>query len=140
MLGALGSHSKELVSVRTTGNVDSGSLCEIFCEIRKKHPVGKITLVMDNARYQRNRFVGDAAWEYGLDLMFLPPYSPNLNLIERLWKLVKKRCLTNRYHEDFAAFSSAIDSCLDSLDSSLREEVETLLTLNFQFLPRRNWA
>jgi transposase len=86
---------------------------------------------------QRNRFVEEAAWEYGLDLLFLPPYSPNLNLIERLWKLVKKRCLTNCYYEDFAAFTAAIDRCLDSLDSTLRDEALSLLTLNFQFFPER---
>ena len=137
VLGALGSHSKELISIRTAGNIDSSSLCELFYEIRKKHPVGKITLVMDNARYQRNNFVEDAAWEYGLDLLFLPPYSPNLNLIERLWKLVKKRCLTNRYYEDFAAFTEAIDGCLDSLDTTLRAEALSLLTLNFQFFSKR---
>lgn len=137
VLGALGSHSKELISVRTPGNIDSSSLCELFYEIRKKHPTGKITLVMDNARYQRNHFVEQAAWEYGLDLLFLPAYSPNLNLIERLWKLVKKRCLTNRYHEDFAAFTKAIDSCLDSIDTTLRDEALSLLTLNFQFFPKR---
>jgi hypothetical protein len=62
---------------------------------------------MDNARYQRCATVSARAAELDLELLFLPAYSPNLNLIERHWKLVKKRCLTNRYYESFADFRHA---------------------------------
>jgi transposase len=138
VLGAIDSHTKELVSVRTRGNVDSMTVCELFNEIIKQNPDSEITLVMDNARYQRNKFVQETAAEYGIELLFLPPYSPNLNLIERLWKLTKKRCLTNRYYEDFDKFVTGIDECLDSVNTKLQAEVASLLSLNFQFFPTRN--
>jgi transposase len=138
VLGAIDSHTKELVSVRTRGNVNSETVCELFENIRESHPDCEITLVMDNASYQRNKFVMGKAAEYGIELLFLPAYSPNLNLIERLWKLTKKRCLTNRYYENFNKFVAGIDECLDSLSTTLRDEVLSLLTLNFQFFQNRN--
>ncbi len=53
----------------------------------------------------------DKAKELGIHLLFLPPYSPNLNLIERLWKFTKKKCLYNQYYESFDRFKEAIDDC-----------------------------
>ena len=133
VLGAIDSHTKELISIRTKDNINAWSVCELLHEIRRLHPGGKITLVMDNARYQHCAFAVQAAADYNIELLFLPPYSPNLNLIERLWKLVKKSCLTNRYYDAFPKFTAAIDLCLDSINTSLKDEVESLLTLNFQF-------
>ena len=137
VLGAIESHTKEFVSIRTAGNVDSMTVCELLEEICRRHPEGEVTLVMDNARYQRNGLVAEAAAGYGIELLFLPSYSPNLNLIERLWKLAKKRCLANRYYENFGKFTAAIDSCLDSFATTLLPEVKSLLTLNFQFFGNR---
>jgi transposase len=133
VLGAVDSHTKELITARTKGNINAMSVCELFCEIRRLHPDGEITLVMDNASYQHSWFTKLGAGELGIELLFLPAYSPNLNIIERLWKLVKKNCLTNRYYDNFSKFQAAIDRCLDSVNSSLQEEVASLLTLNFHF-------
>ena len=133
VLGAIDSHSQELISIRTTENINSSSVVELLNKIREKYPNNEITLVMDNARYQRCHFVQDYAQEQGVELLFLPPYSPNLNLIERLWKLTKRRCLTNRYYKDFNGFCTAIDTCLDDLAGPLKDELTSLMTLNFQF-------
>ena len=65
------------------------SVCEILATIREKHPHIAITLIMDNARYQRCELVREQSRRLDIELLFLPAYSPNLNLIERLWKLVK---------------------------------------------------
>jgi len=133
ILGAIDSHSQELISIRTTENINSLSVVALLNKIRQKYPECKITLVMDNARYQRCNFVKNHAIEQDIDILFLPPYSPNLNLIERLWKLTKRRCLTNRYYKDFKAFCTAIDTCLDDLSGPLKEELTSLMKLNFQF-------
>ena len=108
-------------------------VCLLLAAIRTRHPAEAITLVLDNARYQRCALVRDKANELGIELLFLPAYSPNLNLIERLWKLVKKRCLTNKYYQDFSAFRGAIDHCLDNLNGPAHQELDSLLTLKFQF-------
>ena|GEM_PF-1765301 len=74
-----------------------------------------------------------------IDLLFLPPYSSNLNLIERLWKLTKRRCLTNRYYPHFEAFCGAIEKCLEDLSGPLKKEHTSLITLNFQFFKNHNF-
>ena len=61
-----------------------------------------ITLILDNARYQKCAVVLAATASLKIELCFLPAYSPNLNLIERLWKFVKKQSLYSKYYADFA--------------------------------------
>ena len=131
--GAVDSHTKEIVSYRSTDNINAQSVCELLTLIREKHPAIAITSIMDNARYQRCELVRSQAAILDLELLYLPACSPNLNLIERLWKLVKKRCLTNRYHPTSADFRQAIDKCLNDLASPASDQLLSLLSLNFQF-------
>ena len=90
MLGAVDSHSKELISIRTTDSINACVVCGLLEEIASRYPKQAITLVLDNARYQHCALVIGKAAELGIELLYLPAYGPNLNLIERLWKLVKK--------------------------------------------------
>ena len=91
-----------------------------------------ITLVLDNARYQKCAVVQALAESLGIELLYLPSYSPNLNLIERLWRFVRKQSLDSTYYEDFGQFTAAIDLCLDGLHTVHKGEMETLLTHKFQ--------
>jgi len=74
----------------------------------------------------------ELAAQLGIELLFLPPYSPNLNLIERLWKFVKKECLYSKYDETFALFKQAILDCLAETQGKHRQKLASLLTLKFQ--------
>lgn len=87
---------------------------------------------MDNARYQRCALGQTLAATLGSEMRYLPPYSPNLNLIERLWKFVKKQCLYSTYYPDSAAFQHAIRDCLAQVPTKYKAELDTLLTLRFQ--------
>jgi transposase len=71
----------------------------------------------------------DLATALGIELLFLPPYSPNLNLIERFWKYVKKTCLYSEYYETFPDFKQAI---LNAIAHPDKDKLSRLLTLNFQ--------
>lgn len=132
VLGALDSHSKEVVTVRTTENINAESVCQLIDSIRERHPGEVVTLVMDNARYQRCKRVTEHAAAHTVELLFLPAYSPNLNLIERLWKHLKKRALRNRHFKCFKTFCSAIDGYLDALETTHKDQLQSLLTLKFQ--------
>jgi transposase len=76
--------------------------------------------------------VTELAESLEIELLYLPPYSPNLNLIERLWKFVKKKYLYAKYYEDFTQFSSAISEYLEDANVKYKEELDSLLTLRFQ--------
>lgn len=134
VLGAVETRDHDFVSVRTAGSINEGVVCELLEKISATYAGEEITLVMDNARYQRSRLVVEMAQALGMELLYLPPYSPNLNLIERVWRLVKSRCLRNKYFETFALFTGALDEFLDSLNGTNREHLKTLVTENFQIL------
>lgn len=78
------------------------------------------------------KYVQGLADSLGIELLYLPPYSPNLNLIERLWKFVKKKCLYAKYYEEFSEFSAAISDCLHLAHVKYNKELKSLLTLRFQ--------
>jgi transposase len=91
-----------------------------------------VTFFMDNAKYQRCLMVIALAEELGIEIEFLPPYSPNLNLIERLWKFTKKSVLKSKYYSSFDPFYNAINNFLENMIITHVEELESLLTLEFQ--------
>jgi transposase len=132
VLGAWNAVTRELIAVTNTTVVNTLTMCELLRKIAALDLMGPITLVLDNARYQRNAVVQDLAKELGITLLFLPSYSPNLNLIERLWKFLKRRALYGRYHPTFAGFRAAIEETLDGLSTTHADQLKTLMTLNFQ--------
>ena len=122
----------EMVTVINEAYINAWSVVELMRKIRIANPTGKIVLVMDNARYQACYVVKSAAHMMRIDLLFLPPYSPNLNLIERVWKFIRKKCLNSVYHENFGVFSKAITECISNFGTEHKEELRTLLQWNFQ--------
>jgi len=103
-------------------------------KIAASHEAIPITLILDNARYQKCKIVWALAKSLNIELLYLPSYSPNLNLIERLWKFVKKKVLYNKYYADFDCFSEAITGCLAQTHTQHKEALDSLLTLRFQTL------
>jgi transposase len=132
VLGAWNAVTRDLIAVTNTTVVNTDTMCELLRKIATLGLSGPITLVLDNARYQRNAVVQSLAEQLGIALLFLPSYSPNLNLIERLWKFIKRRSLYGRYHPTFAGFRAAIEETIDGLSTTHAEQLKTLMTLNFQ--------
>jgi transposase len=91
-----------------------------------------ITIILDNARYQRCALVQAVAQELGIELLYLPTSSPNLNLIERFWRFVKKPCLYSKYYADRTSFQQAILTGMQQAPTTHKEELKQLLTLRFQ--------
>ncbi len=132
VLGAWNAVTRELIAVTNTTVVNTETMCELLRKIVGLGLTGPITLMLDNARYQRNAVVQALAGQSGITLLYLPSYSPNLNLIERLWKFIKRRALYGRYHPTFTEFQAAIQQILDGLSTTHAESLKSLMTLNFQ--------
>jgi transposase len=132
VLAALNAISHELVTVTNLSYINSKSVCELLSQLAATHLNMPITVVLDNARYQRCALVQQWAEQRGIELLFLPPYSPNLNLIERFWKFVKKQCLYSRYYPDASAFQQAILSFIAQAPSKHKAALDSLLSLKFQ--------
>ena len=135
VLGAVETRDHDLVTIRTTDSINARTICKLLEAIDAKYPDEEITLVMDNARYQYNKQVQELAASMNIELLYLPAYSPNLNLIERMWKLVKSKCLQNRYYETFGEFKAAIDQFIVDLNGGNRDALRSLITENFH-IPR----
>jgi transposase len=132
VLGALNAITHELITVTNDSYINAESVCELLLKLAELNLGVPITLILDNARYQKCALVLDLAKSLNIELLFLPAYSPNLNLIERLWKFVKKQCLYSIYYPDFASFKQAIIECLSQTDAKYKQDLDSLLTLNFQ--------
>ena len=132
VLGAWDAVTRRLIAVTNTTVVNTETMCELLRKIAAEGLTGPITLVLDNARYQRNAAVQALAAQLGITLLYLPSYSPDLNLIERLWKFTKRRALYGRYHPTFQDFRAAIEEVLGGLSTEHSERLASLMTLNFQ--------
>lgn len=127
VLGAWNAATREPIRVCNDTRVSADTMVELLG--RTAEPT---TVVLDNARYRRCAAVTAEASRLGIGLLFLPSYSPDLNLIERSWKFAKKKALRGKHHAEFAAFRAAIDDCLDRPQTDDREAMASLMTLNFQ--------
>ena len=132
VLGALNAITHQLVTVTNDSYITAASVCDLLEKLALLGLPGPMTVVMDNARYQHCRLVIERAAHLGIELLFLPTYSPNLNLIERLWKFVKKECLYAKYYENFELFKHALQLCLSETTGRHKSALSSLLTLEFQ--------
>jgi transposase len=112
--------------------INALSFCDLLWKIAALNLQIPITIVLDNARYQKCNIVSELATLLNIELMYLSAYSPNLNLIERLWKFIKKKCLWSKYYPNFQEFKTAISNCLNQTHTTYKDELASLLALKFQ--------
>jgi transposase len=136
VLGALNAISHHLVTVTNDTYITSVQVCQLLRKLADLNLGMPISVFLDNAAYQRCTLVRQTADRLHIELCFLPPYSPNLNLIERLWKFVRKQCLYSTYYADFATFKTAIANCLAQTHSTHKSALDSLLSLRFQLFTK----
>jgi transposase len=136
VLGALNFVSKKIETVTNDTYITSVQVVELL-EILAERYVGKpIAIILDNASYQRCKLVTDKAAELGIDLLFLPSYSPNLNLIERAWKFVKASVLNAVYIDTFDEYRNRISSFIDNIEVDNSDMMDSLITEKFQMFDK----
>jgi transposase len=111
--------------------INAQSTQRLCRQLLRKHPGKTIYFICDNARYNRNRMLQDWAAGQRIEFKFLPPYSPNLNLIERLWRFLRKEVINSIYYDTYSKFRQAIVNFLDHA-KDYKHELRRLLALNFR--------
>jgi transposase len=131
--GALNLKTKELLYVEDE-RINSQTMIALLLLILEKQKKGKIHIVLDNARYYHSQIVKDFLKEHPrIVLKFMPPYSPNLNIIERLWKILKKKVVHNKFYLKFEDFRNQVIHFLEN-QTWKEEEFEKILSDNFQII------
>ena len=126
VLGAVNFITKKVHTVTNTTYITATEICQMLRVVASEYAGKKIHIVLDNAKYQKCEVVTSLARELAIDLVFLPPYSPNLNLIERLWKFTKGK-LQVKYYNDFKTFKDTIDSIIRGTDNIFKGQISRLL-------------
>jgi len=133
VLGALHATSKQVITNINTTYINAQTIIDFMIQIKSLYVDLPIVLVMDNAKYQHCKLVLEKAKSLNITILFLPAYSPNLNIIERLWKFTKKKILYAKYYDTPNKFHQAVtDFFKVELNQKYQKEMETLLTLKFQ--------
>ncbi len=128
VLSAINAVSKEIITVTNQTYINAEIVCQLLIQLAELNLKIPLTLVLDNARYQKCALARNCAKMLGIELFYLPAYSPHLNLIERFWKFVKKQCLYSKYYETLSEFKQAIEQCLKEANSTHKQKLESLLT------------
>ncbi|MBI5652352.1 MAG: IS630 family transposase, partial [Chloroflexi bacterium] len=116
ILGAYSPQDAEYLDLETTENINAESVLQLVRKLETLHPEAeRIVLIADNARYNHARLVREYLRGSRVEMVYLPAYAPNLNLIERLWKFMKKHIKRNRFYATFEQFVTAIQSFFASL-------------------------
>ncbi|WP_197705424.1 IS630 family transposase [Candidatus Kuenenia stuttgartiensis] len=122
------------VTIREDESINAQSTIKLFHEIESRYAqAGTIYIISDNAKYYRSKLVKEYLANSRIKIKFLPSYSPNLNLIERLWKFFRKKILYNKYYDTYEKFKNKCLSFFKNINE-YTDELSTLLTENFQII------
>jgi len=138
VLGVVNAITKEIFTINNTSYITAETIVAFFKQLREHYTDVPLKIVLDNARYQHCALVEEVAKSLNITLLFLPSYSPNLNIIERLWKFTKKKILYAKYYETPAKFHSAITDFFQIVNQKHNADLKKLLTLKFQFFQNQN--
>jgi transposase len=131
VIGAINPVSLQPTVLLTEDNCCAEVIEAFLEEVKIQYSEAKtICIILDNAKYQRSYVVQEKAKFLNIDLVYLPPYSPNLNLIERLWRYFKKKVMKNQYYDDYTKFENAVETFFKNFGDRI-EDMKTLL--NFKF-------
>ena len=131
--GVLDSENAEAI-ITTSESINAESTIELFKKVESNYSTAKnITIICDNARYYHSKLVSEYLEKSKIKLEFLPPYAPNLNLIERLWRFMHKKVTYNKYYESYDIFKNKILEFFENIEK-FKKDLKTLLVDNFEII------
>lgn len=131
ILGALNLDNLNVIS-QDYKTINEDSVIDFLSKVSfENKDKSKVYIILDNAGYNKSKKVREFIEETNMSLVFLPPYSPNLNAIERLWKFMYKKVVNNRFHKSFKEFSNKIDDFFNKIHEH-KEQLKLLLNDNFE--------
>lgn len=130
--GAIDIDTHQVVT-QFSATIDKESTLDLLEKLRKVRPNGRIYCVLDNAGYYISQDVKDFAKACAIELIYLPAYSPNLNLIERLWRFMNKKIFYNKYYDEYEKFKSTCINFFKNIHC-YKDELATLMTEKFEML------
>jgi len=138
VLGTVNAITKEIITLSNTTFISAETIVSFLIQLRQHYEGLPLKIVLDNARYQHCKLVEETAKRLNITLLFLPSYSPNLNIIERLWKFAKKTILYAKYYESPAKFHKAIIDFFQEINQKYNDDLKNIMTLKFQFFTNEN--
>ena len=138
VLGAMDYLTKKVLTVTNGTYITATEICDMLRLISDNYSGREVHIILDNAKYQKCRAVQELALELNIRLTYIPPYSPNLNLIERMWKFIKGELRSN-YFDNFELFSKKIDSIIDSTTSTNHKRISSLIGEKVQLFDELNY-
>lgn len=131
VLGAMDYATKRVFTVTNDSYITATQVCQMLEKIAIAYAGKTVHVVLDNARYQKCHAVTELAARLGIVLDYIPPYSPNLNLIERFWKFVKDE-LRSKYYDNFTEFQKSIDFIIETAYGKNKDRVCRLIGMKVQ--------
>lgn len=138
VLGVVNAITKEVLTLNNTTYINANTIIAFLKQLRIYYGTLPIKIVLDNARYQHCKLVMQAAQALNITLLFLPSYSPNLNIIERLWKFTREKILYGKYYDTPRKFHLTIINFFCTINQKYQSEINKRLTLNFQYFENKN--
>ena len=133
IIGGLDYKNMKVITTLTEEKCNKYRIVEFLEKIRQEYSDKNIVIILDNAKYNLAEYTTKFAEWYGIELFFLPPYSPNLNLIERLWKFSKKKLVHNKYYEKFKEFTENATNFFNNINIHTKE-LTNILTQKFEII------
>lgn len=133
ILGGLDFDNLSVITTLTEEKCNKERVVEFLQKLREIYQDKEIVVVLDNAMYNHAKYTTTYAEWYNIELLFLPPYSPNLNLIERLWKFTKKKLVHNKYYPKFKEFIEKVEEFFGRLDK-YGDEISGIMSKKFEIL------
>ncbi len=114
--------------------IDSENIVKFIKHLKEQSQYSKIYLICDNAAYHKSDEIKKLTRRGRVQIVYLPPYSPNLNPIERLWKVLRERVTYNQIYETFEDFSKAIRGFFTETIPKIQDTLRSRINDNFHII------